>query len=92
MALPSDPSEAVEELKARYPAWTVWGSDLGRYWATRQEALLRAGCSVTVSADTLHDLDALLDEQERLRERVSAREAARRRDCREIPFQTGEPT
>lgn len=84
MALPDDPTAAVRELKTLFPKWTIRRSDVGRYWATREESRLQPGCLVTVDADDLHDLEAKLAYQERLR--------AQLRGAREIPFTTGDPT
>ena len=90
MALPSDPEAATEELRRRYPAWTVWRSDLGRFWANRKETLPRAECEITLRADTVHDLEALLFEQEQRRERSAVRATGRRGSHTDIPFQAGD--
>ncbi|MEU7831445.1 hypothetical protein [Nonomuraea sp. NPDC049129] len=82
MALPDDP--AASELMSRFPKWTIRRSDVGRYWATREESRLSPGCSVTVDADDLHGLEAKLAYQERLRAQLARRA--------EIPFTTGDPT
>lgn len=92
MALPSDPEAAIQELRRRYPAWTIWRSDLGRLWANRKETLPRAEFEITVRADTAQDLEALLFEQEQRRERIAVQATGRRGGHTDIPFQTGEPT
>lgn len=89
MAIPSDPVAAIEELKRRFPAWTIWRSDLGRFWANRKETLLRAEFEITIRADTTHDLEALLFEQERRRERT-ANQTTGRTTHADIPFRTGD--
>ena len=82
MALPDDPAEAVRELTTLFPKWTIRRSDVGRYWATREESLLPPGCSVTVDADNLDALEAKLVYQERLRAQLAKRA--------EISFTTGD--
>lgn len=77
MALPDDPAAAVRELKTLYPKWTIRRSDVGRYWATREESRLLPGCSVTIDADDLHALEVELAYQERLRARLAGRGAIR---------------
>lgn len=84
MALPDDPAAAVRDLTTRFPKWTIRRSDVGRYWATREESRLLPGCSVTVDADDLHALETKLAYQERLRAQLARRA--------EITFTTGEPT
>jgi hypothetical protein len=73
MALPDDPAAAVRELETLFPKWTIRRSDVGRYWATREESRLQPGCAVTVDADDLDGLEAKLAYQERLRAQLAGR-------------------
>lgn len=77
---PAGCDAARDELKRRYPTWTIRRSGIGRWWATTQENQLQPGWRVTVDADGLNELDELLFEQERLRGRTP-----------EIPAQRQEP-
>lgn len=70
MILPVNSAAAVNEIKDRYPAWTIRRSDVGRWWANTRENTLESGWRATVDADTLEGLDELLFEQERLRGRT----------------------
>ncbi|MGW3346812.1 hypothetical protein ACWDA3_26165 [Nonomuraea rubra] len=66
MAL-SPPPEAIAELEARFPEWTIRVSACRRIWAIRQETKLLPGCRTTVDADDLEALADELDRQEKLR-------------------------
>ncbi|MBO3751503.1 hypothetical protein J5X84_35985 [Streptosporangiaceae bacterium NEAU-GS5] len=72
--MPADPRAplTIADLEARFPRWTIWQSDTGRWWATSGDALTldqqAAGCQATVNADTADGLWDVLLEQERLRE------------------------
>lgn len=54
-------------LQAEFPGWLVWRSDAGRWYATRSGDLtdeeLHAGRAMTVAADDVGGLRALLADQ-----------------------------
>ncbi|MEV0830946.1 MULTISPECIES: hypothetical protein [Streptosporangiaceae] len=60
------------ELRALYPAWIIWQSEVGRWWALRtgsiSPAQREAGITASLDADTLEDLAGQLAAQEQLRE------------------------
>lgn len=66
-------------IEAAYPAWHVWLSDLGRWWATRHGPLGRYmgrdGTPVTLDADSPAGLRDLLDDARRRAEIAAARAA-----------------
>ena len=71
-------------LSERYPAWNIWRSDTGRWWATagRLSAAERsADMSATVQADTAGELHLALADQER-RRALAAADAWRTGDLR----------
>ncbi|MET8334325.1 hypothetical protein [Streptosporangium canum] len=59
------------ELRALYALWTIWQSDLGRWWAMRAGNLtmdqVAAGATATVDADDLDQLSEQLAFQEQIR-------------------------
>ncbi|WP_084960277.1 hypothetical protein [Thermoactinospora rubra] len=63
------------DIKQRYPRWSIWQSDLGRWWATRRGGLdgeaINRGCSTTVDADDLEQLTARLAAEEKLNATVT---------------------
>jgi hypothetical protein len=73
MTLPTDPADTLDELRTRYPNWDIHTSGVGRIWAMTRERTLMISERVRacVDADTAHDLDDLLAEQERLRGRTA---------------------
>jgi len=58
----------LSRLARKYPGWTIWRSNTGRWYATRHtwptEAEGRAGCARTINAATLDDLTELLKDQQ----------------------------
>lgn len=61
--LSSADSTRIEEIEAAFPAWSVWVSDTGNWWASLRGALtldqIAAGCSPYVRAE---DADELLND------------------------------
>ncbi len=60
-------TNAVRDLLNRYPAWTVWCSPQGRWWALRKDMTWeeqQAGCRATLDADDLDQLTTLICDQE----------------------------
>ena len=61
----------LDELRRAYPDWAISRSGIGRYWAHRYGPVTwrqyQAGACTSVNADTLDQLDTLLDRQERIR-------------------------
>jgi len=59
---------ALDLLAAEFPDWTIWRSDTGRWWATRDQPVTtaeeHAGVHRVVDADTPAELSRTLDEQE----------------------------
>jgi hypothetical protein len=51
----ADDDLAVARLSAGYPAWNIWRSQAGRWWATRLGRDADAA-AVTIDADTLQEL------------------------------------
>ncbi|GII95699.1 hypothetical protein [Sinosporangium siamense] len=45
----------LADIAREFPAWTIWRSDAGRWWATRHHPLTPeerdAGCAMTIDAD-----------------------------------------
>jgi hypothetical protein len=67
------PEVTLAELEARFPRWTISLPGMGRWWAIDKDSpsleQQKAGCVITVEADSADELwDALLI-QERLRGR-----------------------
>ncbi|WP_018655397.1 hypothetical protein [Actinomadura flavalba] len=62
-----DFEDAKSSVESEFPAWLVWRSDAGRWYATRRgdltDAQLEAGQAMTVAADDEPGLRALLTEQ-----------------------------
>lgn len=59
---------AADLLAAKFPDWSIWRSDKGRWWATRRTPLSKAeeqqpGVDRMVDADTPANLDKLLSDQ-----------------------------
>jgi hypothetical protein len=50
----ADDDLAVARLSAGYPAWNIWRSQAGRWWATRPGR--DAAAAITIDADTLREL------------------------------------
>jgi hypothetical protein len=54
-------------LEADFPGWTVWRSDVGRWYATRGGILtdqqLLSGLAMTLAADGPEELRGLLNDQ-----------------------------
>ncbi|WP_326642791.1 hypothetical protein OG884_05560 [Streptosporangium sp. NBC_01755] len=65
-------NDRVTELRTLYPAWTIFQSGAGRWWALRTGAISPAqrdlGITASLDADTLEDLAGQLAAQEQLRE------------------------
>ncbi|MFF0867606.1 hypothetical protein ACFYUV_37995 [Nonomuraea sp. NPDC003560] len=59
----------MEMLASRYPYWLIRRSGTGRFWANTWEPVLRPGWDAILGADTLDELEGLLERQERLRGR-----------------------
>lgn len=64
--------DRATELRALYRKWTIWQSDLGRWWAIREGAIspAQSACGVvgSLDADDLAGLADQLAEQEQIRE------------------------
>ncbi|MFB9681174.1 hypothetical protein [Streptosporangium vulgare] len=79
MTVAIEPAEvtARDLLAQKFPGWTIWRSNTGRWYATRHawptEAEGRAGCARTINAATPADLSQLLVDQEECAERAEAR-------------------
>jgi len=76
MLLTNDRVRVTEnELRALYPAWNIWQSGVGRWWALRIGTISpvqrAAGITASLDADTLEDLAAQLAAQEQLRLEVA---------------------
>jgi hypothetical protein len=60
----------LEDIARVHTGWTIWRSDVGRWWATRRGSVdieaLRAGFAMTVDADDPESLAAELVAQARL--------------------------
>jgi hypothetical protein len=58
------------DIEQRFPAWSVWRSDAGRWWATRRGGvsadILHLGGSATLDADDPESLVARLVAEEEL--------------------------
>ncbi|SET46930.1 hypothetical protein [Nonomuraea wenchangensis] len=67
MALPDDIEAATQELQQRFPGWSVWRSDIGRWWALRNDGNIPPGARANLDADSAHDLEATLIDEERAR-------------------------
>ncbi|MCG5215347.1 hypothetical protein [Streptosporangium sp. KLBMP 9127] len=57
----------LAEIAREHPAWTIWRSDAGRWWATRHHPLnsveREAGLAMTIDADTPDGLRIELTDQ-----------------------------
>lgn len=57
-------------MRDNHPQWDLQKSEAGRWWAHRRDDLtvdqLRAGCRMTLDADDLEGLAALLAQQEEM--------------------------
>lgn len=71
MMLLTNDRVTVDGLRALYPAWTIWQSGAGRWWALRTGTISPAqrnhGITASLDADTLEDLAGQLEAQEQLR-------------------------
>ncbi|GII56687.1 hypothetical protein Pth03_50760 [Planotetraspora thailandica] len=60
----------LEDIARAHTGWTIWRSDVGRWWATRRGPVdfeaLRSGFAMTVDADDAESLAAELVAQARL--------------------------
>ncbi|MBB2909344.1 hypothetical protein FHS43_000590 [Streptosporangium becharense] len=67
--------DRAAELRALYPPWVIWQSDIGRWWAMRGGGLSLAlrdrGAVATVDADDLESLTDLITTQEQIRREAS---------------------
>lgn len=67
---PSTESTRVEEIEAEFPAWSVWVSDTGNWWASLRGALtldqIAAGCSPFVRSEDADELLCDLADREAL--------------------------
>ncbi|MEV1004451.1 hypothetical protein [Nonomuraea sp. NPDC050202] len=64
-------STDLDDLRAKFPAWSVFCSDAGVFYATRRYVQLRnadieRGLQQTVSAETADGFMAILEEQSRM--------------------------
>ncbi|SDI05387.1 hypothetical protein SAMN05421505_1329 [Sinosporangium album] len=57
----------LADIAREFPAWTIWRSDAGRWWATRHHPLTvverDAGCAMTIDADDPDGLRRQLTDQ-----------------------------
>ncbi|MFI6739163.1 hypothetical protein ACIBI9_40105 [Nonomuraea sp. NPDC050451] len=65
------PSYDIDALRAEFPAWSIFCSDAGVFYATRRGVQLRnvdiyEGLRQTVSADDVDALVSLLEDQARM--------------------------
>lgn len=62
--------QRIAEIERDFPAWAVWVSDTGNWWASLRDSLttdqLTAGCTPFVRADDDAELVRLLVEREAL--------------------------
>lgn len=62
--------QQITEIESAFPAWAVWVSDTGNWWASLRDSLtmdqLTAGCTPFVRADDDAELVRLLVEREAL--------------------------
>ncbi|MBP2704353.1 hypothetical protein JOL79_11070 [Microbispora sp. RL4-1S] len=65
----------LQEAQRECPGWRLWRSDVGRFWATREQrfppAAEAAGAERTVDADTLDELAQVVAEQDAQAARAS---------------------
>jgi hypothetical protein len=70
MTVPRSEDQRTTEIEAQFPAWSVWVSDTGRWWASLRTTLtmnqLTAGCAPFIRADTADELTGDLAQQEAL--------------------------
>ena len=65
--------DVLVKTQAAYPGWAIWISSAGRYWATRRGKIQildkgHPGWAMTIDADSLPELEKLINEQEDYRQ------------------------
>ncbi|RJL24218.1 hypothetical protein [Bailinhaonella thermotolerans] len=78
--------DAGDELRLDHPAWTIWRSDAGRWWATLRRPLTaeewEQRCSRTVDGDDPAKLAAALRAETDRQRRAAAVRLSRERAVR----------
>ncbi|MEV0584138.1 hypothetical protein [Nonomuraea sp. NPDC050310] len=70
-----DADAILNRVRERYPEWSIYRSGIGRYWASTSDrpslTQQQAGALAQVGADSLDELDDLLDKQQKIRRSYS---------------------
>ena len=64
--VPHTMPEPAVKLRNRYDTWRIWQSAGGRWWAADEQVTwpqILDGCSATLDADDLDELETLLSQQ-----------------------------